>query len=30
MAILQLDPTTGQFETLFNIPAGTPKAQLPW
>lgn len=30
MSILQLDPASCQYVTVHDIPAGTPKDQLPW
>jgi hypothetical protein len=30
MSIQELNPVTGRYETLFTIPKGTPKSQMPW
>lgn len=30
MSIQELNPVTGKYDTLFTVPAGTPKSQLPW
>ncbi|MGT2461148.1 hypothetical protein [Sinomonas atrocyanea] len=30
MEILELDPITGTFKTLYLIPKGTPRDQMPW
>lgn len=30
MSIQELNPATGQYETLFTIPKGTRKSDLPW
>ena len=30
MVLEELNPATGKFETLFAVPKGTPKIQMPW
>jgi hypothetical protein len=30
MELQELNPATGKFETLFAVPKGTPKSQMPW
>lgn len=30
MVLEELNPATGKFETLFAVPKGTPKTQMPW
>jgi hypothetical protein len=30
MSIQELNPATGKYATLFTVPKGTPKSQMPW
>jgi hypothetical protein len=30
MVLEELNPATGRYETLFAVPKGTPKTQMPW